>query len=268
MFNVTSKEYTVVFTSGCTASLKLLADCFLFTECSTQTGSDHPPLALRPTSSKQGTIEKGRFCFTEDNHTSVVGMTSIFRHSEVQCVCLGQREVDIMELINKGTVGKGETSCRPMCVCGQKDEQYCKQNIVSLTSSRVGLNLRDSQFAAGQCHLKYYSLLLQEMGDAFLNITKAEPNQLTEEIYPRNLFIYPLQSNFNGRKYNARWVELAHTGRLFCGRGKWLVGLDAASYVSTSALDLTQVPADFIALSFYKIFGFPTGLGEHFSAFG
>ncbi len=37
--------------------------------------------------------------------------------------------------------------------------------------------------------------------------------------------------------------------------------LDAASHVSTSALDLQASPADFVCLSFYKMFGFPTGLG-------
>ena len=41
----------------------------------------------------------------------------------------------------------------------------------------------------------------------------------------------------------------------------WNVLLDAASYVSTSPLDLTKVPSAFIAVSFYKMFGLPTGLG-------
>ncbi|CAG7731321.1 unnamed protein product, partial [Allacma fusca] len=39
----------------------------------------------------------------------------------------------------------------------------------------------------------------------------------------------------------------------------WYVLLDAASYVATNALDLSLHPADFIVLSFYKMFGFPTG---------
>lgn len=43
--------------------------------------------------------------------------------------------------------------------------------------------------------------------------------------------------------------------------GKWFVLLDAASYVSTSPLDLSAHQADFIPISFYKIFGLPTGLG-------
>lgn len=37
--------------------------------------------------------------------------------------------------------------------------------------------------------------------------------------------------------------------------------LDAASYVSSHALDLREVPADYTVLSFYKMFGYPTGVG-------
>ena len=44
-------------------------------------------------------------------------------------------------------------------------------------------------------------------------------------------------------------------------RGRWLVLLDAASYVSTCRLDLSRCTPDFVCMSFYKMFGFPTGLG-------
>ena len=37
--------------------------------------------------------------------------------------------------------------------------------------------------------------------------------------------------------------------------------LDAAAFVGTSPLDLSVHQADFVPISFYKIFGFPTGLG-------
>ena len=37
--------------------------------------------------------------------------------------------------------------------------------------------------------------------------------------------------------------------------------LDAAAYVPHAALDLTETPFDFVAISFYKMFGYPTGLG-------
>ncbi len=37
--------------------------------------------------------------------------------------------------------------------------------------------------------------------------------------------------------------------------------LDAAAYVPTNRLSLNDTPADFVVLSFYKIFGYPTGVG-------
>jgi len=37
--------------------------------------------------------------------------------------------------------------------------------------------------------------------------------------------------------------------------------LDAAAFVPTSRLDLTAVQPDFVTLSFYKMFGHPTGVG-------
>ncbi len=37
--------------------------------------------------------------------------------------------------------------------------------------------------------------------------------------------------------------------------------LDAAAFVPTHKLNLTETPADFVDLSFYKLFGYPTGIG-------
>jgi molybdenum cofactor sulfurtransferase len=46
---------------------------------------------------------------------------------------------------------------------------------------------------------------------------------------------------------------------------RWLWLLDAAKLAATSAVDLSTLPKQqrphFVALSFYKIFGYPTGLG-------
>ncbi|XP_042695762.1 molybdenum cofactor sulfurase [Centrocercus urophasianus] len=78
-----------------------------------------------------------------------------------------------------------------------------------------------------------------------------------------HLFSYPAQSNFSGTKYPLSWIQDIKSGK-FCPvkvPGKWFVLLDAASYVSSSPLDLGVHQADFIPISFYKIFGFPTGLG-------
>lgn len=79
-----------------------------------------------------------------------------------------------------------------------------------------------------------------------------------------HLFCYPAQSNFSGRKYPLRYVNGIQERQLYpaCdSQGKWFVLLDAACHVGCSVLDLQKHPADFIPISFYKMFGFPTGLG-------
>jgi selenocysteine lyase/cysteine desulfurase len=69
-----------------------------------------------------------------------------------------------------------------------------------------------------------------------------------------NLFAYPAQSNFSGVKHPLEWIELAHE------RG-WDVLVDCAAFVPTSRLDLSRFKPDFVAISFYKMFGYPTGVG-------
>lgn len=79
-----------------------------------------------------------------------------------------------------------------------------------------------------------------------------------------HLFCYPAQSNFSGKKYPLHHVKGIQARRLYpaCDhQGRWFVLLDAASHVSCSPLDLQDCPADFVPVSFYKVFGFPTGLG-------
>uniref|UniRef100_A0A8D3AQV7 Molybdenum cofactor sulfurase n=1 Tax=Scophthalmus maximus TaxID=52904 RepID=A0A8D3AQV7_SCOMX len=96
------------------------------------------------------------------------------------------------------------------------------------------------------------------------NRAKEEPQGDDVICLTPHLFCYPAQSNFSGRKYPLSHVEGIQARRLYpaCDHhGRWFVLLDAASHVSCSPLNLQDCPADFIPISFYKIFGFPTGLG-------
>lgn len=78
-----------------------------------------------------------------------------------------------------------------------------------------------------------------------------------------NLFAFPAMSNFSGHKYPLEWINFVQDSGPFSKKefGKWFVLLDAASFVSTSPLDLGSYQPDFVPISFYKLFGFPTGLG-------
>lgn len=68
------------------------------------------------------------------------------------------------------------------------------------------------------------------------------------------LFAFPAQSNVSGVKHDLDWIQTAQDHG-------WDVLLDAAAFVPTSKLDLSIYKPDFVSVSFYKIFGYPTGIG-------
>ena len=69
-----------------------------------------------------------------------------------------------------------------------------------------------------------------------------------------HLFAFPAQSNFSGVQHPLEWVSWAHAEG-------WHVILDCAAFAPTNRLDLSAVQPDFVPLSFYKMFGYPTGIG-------
>ena len=70
----------------------------------------------------------------------------------------------------------------------------------------------------------------------------------------RGLLAYPAQSNFSGVQHPLSWIQTAH-------EQGYDVLLDAAAYAPSNRLDLSVVKPDFVAVSWYKVFGYPTGVG-------
>src|SRR5690606_37077026 len=68
------------------------------------------------------------------------------------------------------------------------------------------------------------------------------------------LFAYPAQSNFSGVQHPLEWIDIAH-------RYGFDVLLDAAAYAPANRIDLAEIHPDFMPVSWYKLFGYPTGLG-------
>jgi selenocysteine lyase/cysteine desulfurase len=68
------------------------------------------------------------------------------------------------------------------------------------------------------------------------------------------LLAFPAQSNFSGVQHPLALVTRAHDAGC-------QVLLDAAAFVPSHRLSLRACPADFVAVSFYKMFGYPTGVG-------
>ena len=97
----------------------------------------------------------------------------------------------------------------------------------------------------------YIPIVLPEM-----RIEEADLAIQLERARPRgnNLFAYPAQSNFSGVQHPLEWIDRARA------KG-WDVLLDAAAFTLTNRLDLGRWHPDFVVQSFYKIFGYPTGVG-------
>ena len=69
-----------------------------------------------------------------------------------------------------------------------------------------------------------------------------------------NLFAFPAQSNFSGVQHPLEWIAMAQ-------EHGWDVLVDCTAFVPTNRLDLGRWHPDFVPLSFYKMFGYPTGVG-------
>jgi molybdenum cofactor sulfurtransferase len=87
-----------------------------------------------------------------------------------------------------------------------------------------------------------------------LRVDRLEDHLSCPDCTKPNLFAFPAQSNFSGVKHPLEWIETARA------HGYHTL-LDAAAFVPTNKLDLDRHTPDFVCLSFYKMFGFPTGVG-------
>ncbi|XP_012536309.2 molybdenum cofactor sulfurase 3 [Monomorium pharaonis] len=180
-FNTNPDEYSVIFTSGATASLKIVAEGFRF--------------MMDEGGETIATPRSGSFVYVQDNHTSVLGMRDVVAARGAEVVCLGHNHA--------------------FQILGQA------RSISRESNGRQDLS--------------------------------------------NSLFVYSAQCNFSGLKYPLKWIGDVHAGALsvFTDRPstKWYVLLDAAGFVSTNNLDLSIFKPDFVCLSFYKMFGYPTGIG-------
>ena len=146
---------------------------------------------------------------------------------------------------------------------GQKSQKapifaYLNDNHTSV------MGMRDLVAQSSNCKI---FCLFETLSDEKFNAVLVEDTKIDHlDSVNNNLFIYPAQSNFNGRKYSLDLIEKIHQNKINFGlndieSGEWFVCLDTASFICTSEIDLNQNKPDFLIASFYKIFGFPTGLG-------
>jgi molybdenum cofactor sulfurtransferase len=201
-FNTNSKEYSLIFTSGATAGLKLIGEYFDWSN-------------------------QSQFSYLKEScHNSVIGI----------------REY----VLEKGG------SFKPISI--EEIERQIERENSAVSDDELNNNSKNSNNNSSN--------------NINLSRTSSQPNTPRNTFVtnvPQNanhLFAFPAQCNFSGRKFPMTIIDYFQNSKILNQSGKnWKVLLDASSFVSTSKLDLKKCTPDFVVLSFYKIFGFPTGIG-------
>ncbi|XP_064078454.1 molybdenum cofactor sulfurase-like [Macrobrachium nipponense] len=232
-FNTTCEEYDVIFTSGATDAIRLVAqnfdwNCTYDISRKGKKGREPGPPQHVPSDPHQ---PRGAFVYQRENHTSVLGIRDYANHFDAEVYSV--RTKKLKEILGGPGAEASDTQAN-------------------------GFSNRDS---------------------ADLQVSKEEDLRLKRHC----LFAYSPQCNFSGAKTPLNWIEKVHNGLLNeilkedpinripgwrksrsdqgIGDPEWFVLLDAAGLVATCPLDLSRWKPDFVNLSFYKIMGYPTGLG-------
>ncbi|KAI3456698.1 hypothetical protein Pfo_013361 [Paulownia fortunei] len=112
----------------------------------------------------------------------------------------------------------------------------------------------------GKSAIKIIPHTVQRRGEA-----GCRKKEQTSDTY--NLFAFPSECNFSGLRFNLDLVNVIKEdsyempGTSPRHSGHWMVLIDAAKGSATSPPDLSKHKADFVVVSFYKVFGYPTGIG-------
>jgi molybdenum cofactor sulfurtransferase len=224
--------YEVIFTANATAALKLVGECADWSDdC--------------------------RFWTLRDSHTSVLGMREYVLRDQ------GYQSNATIQSFENYDSQKGFK-------CG---------NIESLNVHEVEAFLNPAVAMPSTERDKLHN---HQHKSTTKSIKDKHRSNITTTSTQFNLFVYPAQSNFNGRIYPISWVERFHSlpsyttpgttdngsndpgnkiysSTLYKPNGKqWKVLIDASAY---GFIDLSQYKPDFVVISFYKMFGFPSGLG-------
>ena len=91
--NTTTDTHSVIFTSGCTGALKLLAKTFDWDGSKAGNGMSQMESSARSSTGQGNDDLSGMFCYIQDNHTSVVGMREVANARGAKSLCLSESDV-------------------------------------------------------------------------------------------------------------------------------------------------------------------------------
>ena len=161
----------------------------------------------------------------------------------------------------------------------QSEYAYMTDSHNSLIGIRQQVKLKGGLFSIIDYPLSVYSEEKEDGKEdwSFRCAGRSSSSSMNEESDSPSysLFATPAENNFNGLRspldhllkpfLDSRSKSINHfpipVHRSPSETCHWLTLVDCAKYLSTKSFSLSTYPVDFLVLSFYKIFGYPTGLG-------
>ena len=241
-FNAPPELYSVVFTSGATAALKLVGDSFTYFSASVDNGGCNvarepltPPTPLpqpTPPDTEAHVVPpcsctSPLFAYLLENHTSVVGLRELALARGVPVLCF--RDVDLMSHPRPPNppAPTSHTSTTPLSspslpVSGSSNFSGSFLSPGSFTAtaavlhSTSGVRLRpDLQFTpTGHVDVQAASRVLPA-GQGSVSAGLDWPGCCSGvSSRARGLLAFPAQCNYTGRRYPLAWVEAVRSGRL------------------------------------------------------
>ena len=253
-FNTDSAHYDVIFTSGCTGALKLLAESFPWSGVDVRSRYLKSNIECQNDDAQQPDRDHER--------THQASLTSLSSEgNSVLPTEMRAQHTDITYLSDTGATTRGVISAENLTCDSSSVFCYIEDNHTSVVGMRELAQQHGARIVCTSAQN-----IQSHATKHYCGPSTTTSSDGSTSIKPHHLFIYPAQSNFSGQRYPLSWCKDLPSRQVFISglesvAGSWLVALDAASFVCTSPLDLTANPAHFVALSFYKMFGYPTGLG-------
>lgn len=221
-FKVDSSEYDIVFTSGTTAAMKLVGETLEWGE-------------------------HGCLAYPMNVHTSVLGMRCLAS----QTICFSQHACQYLSNI---------PIARCRTIDQTNEEEGCGINLLVIPGECNFSGAKSNLLFAHDVELHHrrgIQWLSQLAGSAIVHGSAAvlpAISSLEGGIVVSN----DTASSFNNHDSDNISIHDSNSH-------SWLWMLDAAKLCAGSVVDLSALPVPsrphFVALSFYKLFGYPTGLG-------
>ena len=216
MCRADSAQYVCIFTSGATASLKLVAEAFPWSSAST-------------------------FLHLDDNHNSVLGIREVAAEKGARTGCVYADKVSIVESSESSEEsglekGEGECSAPPLTAA---------QHLFAFPL--------ESNFSGNRYP--------EELVDCIQNIGGASSSLSSSSTTTKTLKLAPGAVSWHSTPSSSITTTATENETCELPAGEWRVLIDAAKACATQPPDLSTHHPDFVALSFYKIFGYPSGLG-------